>query len=273
MVLVFLVVIVMVLVLLVVIVMMVMLGLVFNFLFFVRGNQLLHHVVKRGVGVHRLAQLHAAELVPGSRDQGRAIVVLTDQLDRRLELFFLDQLRAAQNDAVCGFNLVVVEFAEILHIELDLGSVCDGNGCAELGLALDGLFHSDHHVAELADAGGLDQNAVGMVLRKNLLQRGAEIADQSAADAAGVHLGDLNAGFLQETAVNADLAEFVLDQHELFSLIAVSDQLFDQGGFAGAEETGKDINFCHGKAPLSVNIFKYYNTGVKSAPMKNRRIA
>ena len=263
----------MVLVLLVVIVMMVMLGLVFNFLFFVRGNQLLHHVVKRGVGVHRLAQLHAAELVPGSRDQGRAIVVLTDQLDRRLELFFLDQLRAAQNDAVCGFNLVVVEFAEILHIELDLGSVCDGNGCAELGLALDGLFHSDHHVAELADAGGLDQNAVGMVLRKNLLQRGAEIADQSAADAAGVHLGDLNAGFLQETAVNADLAEFVLDQHELFSLIAVSDQLFDQGGFAGAEETGKDINFCHGKAPLSVNIFKYYNTGVKSAPMKNRRIA
>ena len=52
-----------------------------------------------------------------------------------------------------------------------------------------------------------------MVLLNNLSQRLAEVTHQTAADAAGVHFGNVDARILQETAVNADLTELVLDQH------------------------------------------------------------
>ena len=63
------------------------------------------------------------------------------------------------------------------------------------------------------------------------LQSGAEITHQRAADAAGVQLIDLDAGLLQEAAVNADLTELVLDQHHLLTLKSVLQKLFDQSCF------------------------------------------
>ena len=55
-----------------------------------------------------------------------------------------------------------------------------------------------------------------MILIQHLLQRTAEITHKAAADAAGIHLGDLNPGLLEKAAVNTDLSEFILDQHQLF---------------------------------------------------------
>ena len=72
-----------------------------------------------------------------------------------------------------------------------------------------------------------DDDAVGVVLLHHLLQGGAEIAHQRAADAAGVQLVDLDAAFLQKAAVNADLAELVLDQHHLLTGKGLFDELFD----------------------------------------------
>ena len=69
----------------------------------------------------------------------------------------------------------------------------------------------------------------------------------TAADAARGHLGDLDAGLLQKAAVDVDLAEFVLDQHELFAAVGFRDQLFDERGLAGAQKAGENVNFRHKK--------------------------
>ena len=84
-----------------------------------------------------------------------------------------------------------------------------------------------------------------MVLLHHLLQGGAEITHQRAADAAGVQLIDLDAGLLQEAAVDADLTELVLDQNDLLAGKGLLDEFFDQSGLAGAQEAGKNINFGH----------------------------
>ena len=73
-----------------------------------------------------------------------------------------------------------------------------------------------------------------MELLYDLFQSLAEITDQTAADAAGVHFIDLHTGVFEETAVNADLAELVLDQHDLLTLVSLLDQLLDQRRLAGS---------------------------------------
>src|SRR5699024_2219451 len=51
---------------------------------------------------------------------------------------------------------------------------------------------------------------------------------------------------LQKAAVDADLAELVLDQHHLLPLEGLTDQLFDQSRFACAQKAGKNIDLgCH----------------------------
>ena len=167
----------------------------------------------------------------------------------RVQLALGDGIGTGQDDGGGGFDLIVVELAEVLHIHLDLARVGHGHGVAQRDLVIRHLAHSGDDVGQLAHAGRLDQNTVGMVLGNDLLQRLAKIAHQRAADAAGVHLGDVDAGILQKAAVNADLAELVLDQHQLLPLVTFGDHLFDQGRLARAEEAGENINFCHKKTP------------------------
>ena len=138
-------------------------------------------------------------------------------------------------------TLVVVELAKVLHIQLDLVHVCYGNKAVQLHIQVLGhTFHSTGHVGQLAHAGRLDEDAVRVVLLHHLLQGGAEIAHQRAADAAGVQLIDADAGLLQKAAVNADLAKFVLDQHDLLSGKGLLDQLFDKSGLTGAQKAGEN---------------------------------
>ena len=172
----------------------------------------------------------------------------------RVQLALGDGIGTGQDDGGGRLDLVVVELAEVLHIHLDLARVGHGHGVAQRDLVIRHLAHSGDDVGQLAHAGRLDQNTVGMVLGNDLLQRLAKIAHQRAADAAGVHLGDVDAGILQKAAVNADLAELVLDQHQLLPLVAFGDHLFDQGRLARAEEAGENINFCHKKHLLYKNL-------------------
>ena len=100
-------------------------------------------------------------------------------------------------------------------------------------------------IGELADAGRLDDDAVRVVFLRHFLQRLTEITDQRAADAAAVHFPDLNAGVLQKAAVDADLAEFILDENDLLSLQRVPEQLLDQRCLAGSEKAGNNIYLYH----------------------------
>ena len=195
----------------------------------------------------RLDQLLARQVAPrGGYDGGNGIM-LPQHGNGRVQLALGDGIGTGQDDGGGGLDLVVVELAEVLHIHLDLARVGHGHGVAQRDLVIRHLAHSGDDVGQLAHAGRLDQNTVGMVLGNDLLQRLAKIAHQRAADAAGVHLGDVDAGILQKAAVNADLAELVLDQHQLLPLVAFGDHLFDQGRLARAEEAGENINFCHKK--------------------------
>ena len=189
----------------------------------------------------------AVQLVPRGGDDGGVRVLLPQHGHGGLQLLLAQLLGAGEDDGAGGLDLVVVELAEVLHIHLDLGGVRHGDEAVELQLGGlgHGVLHRHDHVAELAHAGGLDEDAVGVELLRHLLQGLVEVAHQRAADAAGGHLGDLHAGLLQEAAVDADLAELVLDEHQLLAGVGLGQQLFDEGGLTGPEKAGDNVDFCH----------------------------
>ena len=198
------------------------------------------------LGGHGLQDLLAGQGVPGSGDDGSGGVLLAQHGHSGGDLFLGGVLGAAQDDAACVADLVVVELTEVLHIHLDLVDVGHGDEAAQLNIQMLGhALDSAGHVGQLADAGGLDDDAVGVVLLHHLLQSGAEIAHQRAADAAGVQLIDLDAGLLQKAAVDADLAELVLDEHDLLACKGLFDELLDKGGLTGAKEAGENIDLGH----------------------------
>ena len=204
--------------------------------------------------LHRLENLCAGELIPRGGNDGGVLVVLAQQSDAGFKLFGLDTVRAAQNDGVCVLDLIVIELAEVLHIHFAL--VCIGNGgeAIQRNVFHVQVLHGTDHIAQLAYAGRLDQNAVRVVGLQHLTQRLAEVAHKAAADAALAHLGDFNAGVLQKAAVNGNLTELVFDEDELFALKSFGNQLADQRGFACAEEAGKNIDFRHILMPFRNNL-------------------
>ena len=198
------------------------------------------------LGGHGLQDLLAGQGVPGGGDDGSGGILLTQHGHSGGNLLLGGVLGAAQDDAACVADLVVVELTEVLHIHLDLVHIGHGDKAVQLHVQVLGhAFHGAGHVAQLAHAGGLDDDAVGVVLLHHLLQGGAEITHQRAADAAGVQLIDLDAGLLQKAAVDADLAELVLDEHDLLACKGLFDELLDKGGLTGAKEAGENIDFGH----------------------------
>ena len=207
-------------------------------------QQLLHEVP---LGLHGRHDLLAFQLVPVGGDDGSLGVLLPDHGHGAGDLVLAGGAGAAQDDGVGMADLVVVKLAEVLHVQPDLVHIGHGHKAVQLHIPLGGdALHGLGHVAQLTHAGGLDQDAVRLVLVDDLLQSFAEVAYQAAADAAGVHLGDLDAGLLQKAAVDADLAEFILDEHQLLARVGLGDQLLDERGLAGAQKTGKNIDLGHG---------------------------
>ena len=198
-----------------------------------------------GLALHRLNQLSAGELVPGSGHDGCLVIVLPDQRHGSIQLCLRRRIGTGQNDGGCGFDLIVVELTEVLHIDLHLAGIADSHGVAQSHILAHNLLHSADHIGQLAHAGGLDDHPVGMILGDDLLKSLAEVAHQAAADAAGVHFGNVDTGILQEAAINTDLAKLILDQHQLLTLVSFLNHLLDQGRLACAEKTGVNINFCH----------------------------
>ena len=195
--------------------------------------------------VHGLENLLAGELIPWRGDDNGVLIVLTQQSNGGCELFLTDRAGAAENDAGRSFDLVAVKFPEVFQVNFALCGVCDSDEAAEADIRSRNALHRTDHVAELAYAGRLNEDAVGLIICDDLRQRTAKVAHERAADAAGVHLVDLDACLLHEAAVDADLTEFVLNENELFAAIGFADHFFDERGLAGAEKTGKNINCRH----------------------------
>ena len=173
------------------------------------------------------------------------IVVGSEKFHNCFELLLCHILGVAEDDSAGVLYLVVIELAEVLHVYFCLLGVNYGSESVELKFRVVEAFNCFHDIAELAYSGRFDKDPVGMELLKYLLKRIAEIAYKAAADASCVHFIDLDAGILEETAVNADLSELVLDENNLLSLIRFFHKFFDERGLACSEETAENINFCH----------------------------
>ena len=209
------------------------------------GLEMLELGGQRVAPLHRLEDLLAVKLRPRRGHDRGGRVLLAQQRHGGVELLGADALGAREDDGARVLDLVVEKLAEVFHVHPALVRVHDGREAIEHQLVVLHALNGADDVAQLADARGLDEDAVGVELREYLLQRVGKVAHEAAADAAGVHLVDLHAGVLEEAAVDGDLAELVFDQHDLFARVGLGDQLFDERSLAGAKKTGENINFCH----------------------------
>jgi hypothetical protein len=162
--------------------------------------------------------------------------MLTEERYALGDLLVLCGLGMGENDGGSVGDLIVIELAKVLHIHLALINVCNGGeaveGCAVL---LGGLCRANN-VGKLADARGLDNNSVGIILLENLYKCLGEITNKRAADTTRVHLGNLNACIGKEAAVNTDLAKLVLNKHNLLGSVCLFNQLLNQRGLTRTEE-------------------------------------
>ena len=219
------------------------------------GQQLGHQIP---LAVHDGHDLLAVEGHPVGGDNGGGGVLFLQHLDGSVDLFLGCLAGAAEDQAGCVADLIVVELTEVLHIQFDLVDIGHGDKAVELnGQGLGHALHGAGDVGQLAHAGRLDEDAVGVIGLDHLLEGFPEVAHQGAADAAGVELVDLDARLPHEAAINADLTELVLDEDQLLAAEGLLDQLLDEGRLAGAQKAGENVNLgfglCHGWLPLFLN--------------------
>ena len=218
------------------------------------------HLSPQAVFLHCGEDLRSVQFRPWCCDQARFRVHALQELCRLKDLLFAGCVRSAHHDEIRAGNLVIEELAEVACIHFCLACVHNRDFRADLRV-LDAL-HRCRDIRELPHAGGLNQDAVRCIFRDNLLQGLGKIPDQCAADAAGIHLCDLDPRVLQESTVNGNVAEFIFDQNQLLALVCFLNQFPNQCGFSGAEKSGKNIDFCHSvlasinqDTPMGVSLY------------------
>src|SRR5699024_7832529 len=112
------------------------------------GQQLGHEIVLLGHGGQDLA---AGQVVPGGGDDGGGRVLLPQQGHGGGHLVGVGAAGPAQQDAAGVGDLVVVELAEVLHIQLDLVHVGHRHKAGQLHVQMlgHGLDRSEEHTSEL----------------------------------------------------------------------------------------------------------------------------
>ena len=216
--------------------------------------QLCHLSSQSCLTFHGAEQLLSGQLPPGSGDDGSLSIVLPEHCYSSIQLCLRNGIGTGQDNGGSRFHLVVVKLAKVLHIDLDLACINHSNSIAQGYFLVGNLVHSADHIRQLADTGGLNHNPVRVVFRNDLGQCLAKVTHQRATDTSGVHLGNVDAGILQETAVNTDFAKFVFDQNQLLALVRFGNHFLDQGCLTGSQEAGIDIDFCHSSCTFQFYI-------------------
>ena len=83
----------------------------------------------------------------------------------------------------------------------------------------------------------------------------------------GVDYFTIHAGILQETAVDADLAKLVFNEHQLLTLIGLAEHLLDERGLTGAQKTRYNVDFCHKATLLFSSAMAEDNLSLISYPI------
>ena len=203
-------------------------------------NDLQHHV--------------GLEIIPRGGDDTYAGMRLFDEDAALLDAVGAEHLGAAEDDGIGSLDLIKEELAEVLHMHAALACIHNRRAAADFhfGMLVAALFHCGDDLAQLAHAGGLDNQTVGLVLVDQLVHSLLEIAHKGAADAAGVQLVHDDAGVLHEGAVHAHVAVFILQQDNFFALDFALQQLLDEGCLARAKEAGNNVDLDHAHISISI---------------------
>ena len=126
--------------------------------------------------LHRLDQLLAGKLVPGGGHDGGIFVVLPDHGNRGIQLCLSSGVRTREDDGGGSLDLVIIELTKVLHVDLDLACVTYCHGIAQGHFLIGDLVHGADNIAELAHAGGLDDDSVRVILLDDLGQCLAKVA-------------------------------------------------------------------------------------------------
>ena len=195
--------------------------------------------------LHSGKNCFAVKAIPYCRYNRCRTILFFEHCHRRSKLVFRRFIRMRKNDTTCIFYLIVEKFAEILHIHLAFRRVYNRTECVEYAAVNICVFYCLDNVAKFADARRLDDDPIGGIFRRHLLKRFCKITNKRTANAPRIHFGDVNARFLQKSAVNTDFTKFVFNQNNFFACIGFLDELFNQSGFPCTKESRKNINLHH----------------------------
>ena len=219
--------------------------------------EILHDVFHICGMLHGLKDLDTGNVIPRRGDHTRLRIQLLDPVCGIHQLLLRHILCPAEHYGSRCLDLIQEELTEVLHVNLSLGHI--HYRCCGIQLqihCLCRLLNGLNHIRKLADARGLDDDAIRMILIHYLLKSFTEVSHQGAADASGIQLIYLNPRILHEVSVHADLAELVLDQNQLLTGEGLLDQFLDKSCFSGSEEPGNDFYLCHVNASnLSLAFF------------------
>ena len=158
---------------------------------------------------------------------------LFDALERR----FVDQVRLVEQHEV-GERHLLGRLVELIDVLLEVLRVHHRHDGVERELVLQLVVEEEglRHRARVGHAGGLDEDVVELVAALHELAQDAdEIAAHRAADAAVVGLEELLFRADDQLVVDADFAEFVLDDGNALAVLLAEDAVQERG-FSGAKE-------------------------------------
>ena len=218
----------------------------------------MRHVRRKGiVFLHGIENDLSVKGIPVGGNDSSLSVMLAEKRHGGSQLFLIHALGAAEDDGACVFDLIVVELAEVFHVNAALGGVGYRDEAVETNVVAKHALHRADDVGQLAHARRLNENTVGMEFVQHLAKRLGEVTDKATADTTAVHFGDLDARLLEKAAVNADLTKLIFDKNGFFACVGFLEQLFDQCSFACAEKAGKYINFGHSNFLSANRIIPY----------------
>ncbi len=201
-------------------------------------QHLTHHLRQAIRALYGLQHVLAVQLCQGCCDDRRLVIVLPNQRHAFLQLLLLHLVRPAQDNRPRICHLIDEEFPEISNIHLRLGGIHHRHGAVHLHIQIRRhILHRFQHIRQLPHARRLNEDALRRISLDDLLQRSAKIPHQGAADTAGIHFLDLDSRLFQESPVNADFTELVLNEHGLAALQGLFQKLLDQRRLPGAQKT------------------------------------
>ena len=209
----------------------------------------LHQLGKNGVkGIRACGgrkDLRAVQLIPGGSNDHGVGIVLAQEGDGRGNGSLAHITRTRKDDCPRVLDLIVKKLTKVLHIHTALLGINHHGSTAKRSIGKLQPLHRADHVAELANARRLDQDAVGGVIGHYLFKCAAKVTHKATANTPRVHLIDRNARLTQKAAVNADLTEFIFNEGELLARVSLGNQFFDQRGLPRTEKARKNINLGH----------------------------